>query len=59
MEARILSKAEVLGARASLNGRRPEEKLKILELKLWLACRKVPTKEKKADLVERCEQTSM
>ena len=56
MEPRILNETEVPGA--SLNGRRPEQ-LKIPELKLWLACRRAPTKGKKADLVERCEQKSM
>ena len=53
MEARSLSEADVPGA--SLNGRKPEQ-LKISELKLWLACRRAPTKGRKADLVERCEQ---
>ena len=52
MEARSLSEADVPGA--LLNGRKPEQ-LKIPKLKLWLACRKAPTKGKKADLVERCK----
>ena len=50
METRVLSEAEIPGA--SLNGRRPEQ-LKIPELRLWLKCRRAPTKGKKADLVER------
>ena len=53
MEARSLSEADVPGA--SLNGRKPEQ-LKIPELKLWLACRRAPTRGRKADLVERCER---
>ena len=44
MEARSLSRADV--PRASLNGRKPEQ-LKIPELKLWLAFRKVTTKGRK------------
>ena len=56
MEATTLSEAEV--PRASLNSRRAEQ-LKIPKLKLWLACRRAPTKGKNADLLERCEQMSM
>ena len=53
MEARSLSEADV--PEALLNGRKPEQ-LKILKLKLWLVCRRAPTKGRKAHLVERYER---
>ena len=45
-----ITEDEVPGA--SLNGRKPEN-LKVPELKCWLACRRLPTKGKKADLIAR------
>ena len=52
MEARSISEVDVPGV--SLNGRKPEQ-LKVPKLKLWLTCRRVPMKGRKANLVERCE----
>ena len=45
-----VSKEEVPGT--SLNRENPED-LKVPELKLWLACRRMPTEGKKTELVAR------